>query len=73
MKMLTKYTKNKLCIKLVFFLHEYIEMHCQHDIKKVVASLYQPGTVKFARYIYTNCDFSLRVSILSIVLSEVIQ
>jgi hypothetical protein len=29
---LTKYTKNKLCIKLVF-LHDYIEVHRQQNIK----------------------------------------
>ena len=30
---LTRYTKNKLCIKLVFSLHDYIEMHGQQNIK----------------------------------------
>ena len=31
--MLTKHTKNKVCIKLVFSLHDYIEMHGQQNIK----------------------------------------
>jgi hypothetical protein len=32
---LTKYTKSKLCIKLVFSLHDYIEMHGQQNIKYI--------------------------------------
>jgi hypothetical protein len=31
---LTKYTKNKWCINLVFSLHDYIEMHGQQNIKR---------------------------------------
>ena len=30
---LTKYTKNKLCIKFVFSLHDFIKMHGQQNIK----------------------------------------
>jgi len=31
---LTKYTNNKLCVKLGFCLHGYIEVGCQQNIKK---------------------------------------
>ena len=41
MQRLTKCAKNKLCIKLVFFLHDYIEiLHDQENIKYIFFSLH---------------------------------
>jgi hypothetical protein len=37
---LTKYTKNKLYIKLVFSVHNYIEIHGQQNIKKTRFSVF---------------------------------
>jgi hypothetical protein len=37
MKRLTKYTTNKLCIKLVSLYNNYLEMHGQQNIKRVEA------------------------------------